>query len=75
MKIHDRLPKGDWKLMRTASKSWLEFVVNAYMKAGAEDVACIPKKYVPDLPPLEMEYDVYVKGNFSIRKLEERIFN
>ncbi|MFH1065667.1 MAG: hypothetical protein V1734_04150 [Nanoarchaeota archaeon] len=75
MEIHDRLPKGDWKLVRLASKAWLELVVNAYIKAGAEDVACIPKNYGVNLPPLEKEYKVYVKGGFDIKKLEERLFN
>lgn len=75
MKIYDRLPGGEWKLVRAVSQGWLELVVNAYIKAGAEDVACVAKGCGKDIPLPEKEYNVYVKGGFDIKKLEERIFN
>lgn len=75
MKIHGRLEGEGWRLVRVVSPGWLELVADAYKKAGAEDVACMQKDYGLDIPPLEKEYTVYVRGSFDIKKLEERIFN
>ncbi|MEK6864607.1 MAG: hypothetical protein AABX27_04890 [Nanoarchaeota archaeon] len=75
MKIINSKPNGEWVLVRLASKQWLEHLVNAYTKAGADEVVCRKQIYNNELPPLEPEYEIYIKGTFDKNTLEKEIFN